>query len=139
MTLDTTLPRYYSRNFTVRGTNGMYEESTDSIYIDGEEDEKFHFNWRDKKVGNAKEYAEKYEHPLWVSYLEEGVKGGHDGMDWLVFREFFRCVSENKAMPIDVYDAATWMAVVALSEQSIANHSQLVEFPDFTRGKWMNK
>ena len=34
LTLDTTLPRYYSRNFTVRGTKGMYEEATDSVFID---------------------------------------------------------------------------------------------------------
>lgn len=34
LTLDTTLPRYYSRGFTVRGTKGMYEESTDSVFLD---------------------------------------------------------------------------------------------------------
>lgn len=33
LTLDTTLPRYYSRNFTVRGTKGMYEEATDSCIL----------------------------------------------------------------------------------------------------------
>ena len=32
LTLDTTLPRYYSRDFTVRGTKGMYEEVTDSVF-----------------------------------------------------------------------------------------------------------
>ena len=34
LTLDTTLPRYYSRDFTVRGTKGMYEEATDSVFLD---------------------------------------------------------------------------------------------------------
>ena len=38
LTLDTTLPRYYSRGFTVRGTKGMYEEVTDSVFIDCNED-----------------------------------------------------------------------------------------------------
>lgn len=33
LTLDTTLPRFYSRGFTVRGTGGMYEEATDSIFF----------------------------------------------------------------------------------------------------------
>ncbi|MCA9132700.1 MAG: hypothetical protein KDA45_06085 [Planctomycetales bacterium] len=36
----------------------------------------------------------------------------------------------------DVYDAASWSAVAGLSEQSVANRSQAVDFPDFTRGKW---
>lgn len=35
LTLDTTLPMYYSRDFTIRGTRGFYEEKTDSVLIDG--------------------------------------------------------------------------------------------------------
>ena len=35
LTLDTTLPRYYSRGFTVQGTKGMYMEDNKSIFIDG--------------------------------------------------------------------------------------------------------
>ena len=42
-------------------------------------------------------------------------------------------------MPIDVYDAATWMAITPLSEKSIACGSAPVEIPDFTRGKWVLK
>lgn len=34
LTLDTTLPRYYSRGFTVRGTKGFYEEVTDSVFLE---------------------------------------------------------------------------------------------------------
>jgi hypothetical protein len=40
-------------------------------------------------------------------------------------------------MPIDVYDAAAWMAVTALSEQSILAGGAPVAVPDFTDGKWM--
>ena len=58
-------------------------------------------------------------------------------MDWLEFRTFFNCLINREPMPIDVYDAATWMAVTALAEQSIATGSMPVTFPDFTKGKWM--
>lgn len=139
MTLDTTLPRFYSRGFTVRGTKGMYEEATDSVFLDCEEDIKLELSWRKDKSGNAAEYEEEYDHPVWKKYLEEGVKGDHDGMDWLEFSIFFDCLENGKPMPIDVYDAATWMAVTALSEESIANGSVKVEFPDFTRGKWKER
>lgn len=137
LTLDTTLPRFYSRGFTVRGTRGMYEEATDSVFLDNEEDAKYDFAWRKQKGGNAGELAEAYDHPVWKAYLEAGVKGTHDGMDWLEFRTFFDCLLKDEPMPVDVYDAATWMAVTALSEQSIAQGSAPVAFPDFTRGKWI--
>lgn len=39
---------------------------------------------------------------------------------------------------MNVYDAATLSAVIALSEKSIANKSRPVDFPDFTRGQWKN-
>lgn len=136
LTLDTTLPRFYSRGFTVRGTKGMYEEATDSVFIDGPEDRKYDWNWRANKVGNAAEYAEKYEHPIWKKYIEEGVQGGHDGMDYLEFKFFFEALREDKPLPVDVYDAASWMVITALSEVSIAKGSAPVEIPDFTEGKW---
>lgn len=137
LTLDTTLPRYYSRNFTVRGTKGMYEEVTDSIFMDTEENRAHDFDWIEHEVGNAKKYEEKYEHPLWKEYLEAGVKGSHGGMDWLEFQEFFKALRNEEKMPVDVYDAVCWMAVSVLSEVSIAKGGVPVEVPDFTNGKWL--
>ena len=136
LTLDTTLPRYYSRNFTVRGTKAMYEEVTDSVFQDRKEDKDHDFDWLKHCVGNAKNYEEEWDHPVWKKYIEDGVKGGHDGMDWLEFEIFFRCLREGTPMPVDVYDAASWMAVTALSEMSIAKGGAVVDIPDFTGGKW---
>ena len=136
LTLDTTLPRYYSRNFTVRGTKAMYEEVTDSVFLDRKEDNDHDFDWLHHCVGSAKSYEEEWDHPVWKKYIEDGVKGGHDGMDWLEFEIFFRCLREETPMPVDVYDAASWMAVTALSEMSIAKGGAVVDVPDFTGGKW---
>ena len=36
--LDTTLPRSYSRDFTVRGTKGMYMQDTNTVFLDGDEE-----------------------------------------------------------------------------------------------------
>lgn len=135
LTLDTTLPRPYSRGFCVRGTKGMYEEQTHSIFLDGVHDEA-HFNWNEQ-WGNADKFRDEYEHPIWKEYLEEGIKGGHDGMDWLVFNAFFESVANKTQTPIDVYDAAAWMSITALSEQSIACGGATVYIPDFTGGKWL--
>lgn len=136
LTLDTTLPMYYSRDFTVRGTKGFYEEKTDSVLIDGDGKDDCHSKWLKKCVGNAQEYEGKYEHPMWKAYLNDGVRGGHGGVDMLIFKEFFDALREEKPMPIDVYDAASWMAITSLSEMSIARGGAVVDIPDFTNGKW---
>ena len=134
LTLDTTLPRTYSRRFSVRGTKGGYFEDTDSVFEDGKHNE---YEWEPSKIwGNAKEYEKDYEHELWRGYIP---RGGHGGMDWLLFRVFFQAVKNNDYPPIDVYDAVTWMAVTALSEQSIKNGNIPVEFPDFTEGAWRER
>jgi len=137
LTLDTTLPRYYSRNFTIRGTKGFYEETTDSVFLDTEENEKHHMDWGKFAYGNAEQFQEEYDHPVWKKYLSDGVHGGHGGMDGLEFQIFFDCLRNDKPMPIDVYDAASWMCVTALSELSIQRGGAVVDFPDFTKGKWI--
>lgn len=137
ITLDTTLPRYYSRGFTIRGTKGMYAEDNRSIFIDGEHDA-FHHNWSDK-WGNVEQFREQYDHPIWKKYLADGVKGGHDGIDWLVFADFFESVKQGTQTPLDVYDMASWMSISTLSEDSIALGGQPVAIPDFTNGKWINR
>ncbi|MWV47045.1 gfo/Idh/MocA family oxidoreductase [Paenibacillus sp. HJL G12] len=137
ITLDTTLPRYYSRGFTVRGTKGMFTEDNHSIYLDGTHDE-FHMSW-DEQWGNVEKFREQYDHPLWKEYMEEGIKGGHGGMDWLVFSDFFESVRQGTQTPLDVYDMAAWMCISALSEESIALGGHPVAIPDFTNGKWMTR
>lgn len=135
LTLDTTLPRPYSRGFTVRGTKGMYQEDNQSVFLD-EMGSELHFKWQEQ-WGNADQYLKKYQHPIWTQYLEEGVKEGHDGMDYLVLSAFFESVRNRTQTPIDVYDAASWMCISALSEDSIACGGAPVSIPDFTNGKWL--
>ena len=60
-------------------------------------------------------------------------------MDWLVCRAFIESVKSGTNTPIDAYDTATWLAVGVLSQESLANGNRVVEFPDFTNGKWQNR
>ena len=135
LTLDTTLPRFYSRGLVVQGTKGMYEEDNQSIWLDGLYEEMETFTWY-KHWGNALEYRKDYESPTWKTFLEDGVRGGHGGMDYLVDRAFFDSVRDQTDPPIDVYDMAAWMSIGILSEQSILQGGAPVMIPDFTNGKW---
>ena len=58
-------------------------------------------------------------------------------MDHLVLRAFIESVKNGTRPPIDVYDAAAWMAITPLSEMSIANGGAPQFFPDFTYGQWI--
>ena len=129
--LDTTVPRaYYSRNFSVRGTKGMSTEEHGVIFLDG---------MKEGIGNNENEMAKTYDHPLHAEYESVGTRGGHGGMDWLVCRAFVEAVKNETDTPIDAYDSVTWLAIGALSEQSINGGGIPVEIPDFTKGKWQHR
>jgi Oxidoreductase family, NAD-binding Rossmann fold len=126
---DTNLPRPYSLNFRVQGTEGIWMDDNKSIYLDGVT--KTHDRWEP-----FKEYQEKYDHPLWKTHAQSAENAGHGGIDYFVLRAFIESIKRKVAPPIDVYDAAVWSAISPLSEQSIAKGSAPIQIPDFTRGKW---
>lgn len=137
---DVSLPRPYSRASRIQGTGGIYMEDNNSIFLWD--------NVKDHCSGDPEEehnwepfdpYLEKYGHPLWKQYKASGIKKGHGGIDYLVLSAFFESVERDSEPPIDVYDAASWMAITCLSEQSIAMGSHPVAIPDFTRGRWINE
>lgn len=135
--LDTTLPRYYNREFTVRGTKGMYEQSADMFFLDGMREGFDPVAIMRENMGNSKAYEAEFLPRIWREITEEQKKGGHGGMDSLELRAFVDALKEGKPMPIDVYDAASWMCVTALSERSIALGGMPQSIPDFTNGKWL--
>lgn len=137
LTLDTTLPRPYSRGLHIQGTRGLYQEDNQSVFLDGTHNQ-FHEDWKGH-WGNVEEYYAQYDHPIWKKYLEDGVMPGHGGMDWLVCNAFFDAVANGTNTPIDVYDIAVWMCVTPLSEAAIAMGGMPVAIPDFTNGRWINR
>ncbi|MFB6218271.1 MAG: Gfo/Idh/MocA family protein [Halobacteriaceae archaeon] len=128
---DTTLPRPYSNNRRVQGTDGIWMENGDSVYVEGRSPE---HEWEEYEP-----YRDEYEHPLWERYREQGVVEGHGGSDYLGLSSFAAAIDRGVTVPVDAYDAAAWMALAPLSEESIANGSQPVSVPDFTGGAWMDR
>jgi hypothetical protein len=127
---DTNLPRPYSLGFRVQGTNGLWMDVNKSIYVEGQSKE--HDRWED-----AKEWLDKYDHPLWKKYGSDAAGAGHGGMDWFVVNAFIEAAKRKTQTPQDVYDAVTWSVITPLSEASIAQGGSPMEFPDFTGGQWM--
>ncbi|WP_342118992.1 Gfo/Idh/MocA family protein [Pseudoduganella sp. OTU4001] len=128
---DTSLPRPYSLGFRVQGTDGLWMDVNRSIHIEGKS--KPH-QWEDFQA-----YQDKFDHPLWRKYADQAAGAGHGGMDYFVIHAFVEALKARAPMPIDIYDAVTWSAITPLSEQSIAQNFQTLDFPDFTRGQWSKR
>ena len=129
--LNTTSARPYSRNFSVQGARACYWENGKFFHLDAEHGRQF-MEKPTTYYNNQEEFFKKYEHPIWEKFLNDGVRGGHGGMDWLLFEAFFDYVINGGKSPIDVYDAAAWMCITPLSAKSIELGSMPVEVPDFT-------
>jgi len=127
---DTNLPRPYSLGFRVQGTSGIWMDVNKSIYIDGQSKEED--RWED-----AKDWLDRYDHPLWKKYGNDAAGAGHGGMDWFVLNAFIEAARRKVQTPQDVYDAVTWSVITPLSEASVAQGGAPMEIPDFTGGQWM--
>ena len=141
LTHSVSLPRPYSRNGRVQGTDGIWLEDAKGIYISGKSRDEICIDvagnpYVSHHWDKVEDYYEEYDHPIWKEYKNHMV-GGHNGIDILAILAFLDAVRNQTNTPIDVYDVAAWMAVTCLSEQSIAIGSAPVPFPDFTNGKWV--
>ena len=133
--LDTSLPRAYSREFTVSGTKGLFSVPDQVVLT---EDKEFNHELEIKEYsGNNKEVYEENLPAVWKNITQEQIEAGHGGMDTLTLQAFFGAALSGEEMPIDVYDAAAWMVITCLSEASIANGGMPMDIPDFTNGKWI--
>lgn len=131
VTHDCNLPRPYSLGFRVQGSNGLWEDDGNRMYIEGKS--------KPHEWDSADDWLKKYDHPLWKKYGESASEAGHGGMDFFVLNAFVEAAKLNIAPPMDAYDAAAWSAITPLSELSIENNGEPQDFPDFTRGNWVKR
>ena len=123
-------PRPYDTIFRIQGDKGIYLGTNGSISL--EQADK-----ATDQLESFEPYQQKYAHPLWQALAAEAAKtAGHEGAEYLMFHDFLKAVRRKAPAPQNVYDAATWSAVVPLSMKSVAHQSKPIEFPDFTHGRW---
>ena len=113
------------------GTRVEPGEALTQCYIEGRSP---HDRWEELQA-----YRQQYDHPLWKDLDERAAGGGHGGMDYIEDFRLVQCLRQGAPMDMDIYDGAAWTAVIMLSEQSIAQRSRSVDFPDFTRGAWRTR
>jgi len=125
---DSDSPRPASIFYLVQGTEGVYDSRGNRVYIDGKTPR---HQWE-----SAGKYRPEFDHDYWKLHGKQASKTGHGGGDYFVMKDLADMVRYDREPWIDVYDSATWSAIVALSRQSVDRGGSSVEFPDFTNGRW---
>lgn len=128
---DITSPRPYSRIHLISGTKGVARKwpepariATGHSWISQEEFAELEKKYTPELIQKVGDMAKKI--------------GGHGGMDFIMDWRLIDCLRNGLPLDNDVYDGALWSAVSPLSEASVANRSNAIEVPDFTRGAWKN-
>ena len=72
-----------------------------------------------------------------MSKIRVGFIGiGNRGMDFIMNLRWAYCLQNGLPLDMDVYDLASWSAIVPCSAKSALKMGERVEIPDFTRGAW---
>jgi hypothetical protein len=124
-------PRPYSRINMVQGTRGVFMDYPPRIHIEGRS--KGH-DWE-----TLEKYYAEFDHPLYKRMQNKSKGAGHGGMDFIEDYRLIECLRTGQPTDQDVYDAAAWSVVTPLTERSVGNRSEAVDFPDFTRGRWKTR
>ncbi|MDE6862514.1 MAG: Gfo/Idh/MocA family oxidoreductase [Alistipes sp.] len=137
-------PRPYSRMYQLTGSEGfankypvegyvLREDRISSELPDHENLSSHGFISEEAK----RELMARYKHPI-VEDIEQMARkvGGHGGMDFIMDYRLVYCLRNGLPLDQDVYDAAEWSAIGALTALSLEHGSAPVAVPDFTRGDW---
>lgn len=138
-------PRPYSRMYQLTGTEGFAnkypvegyafrpEQLAGEVIPDHENLSAHGFVPRTVKEA----LMERYKHPI-VMEIEQKARevGGHGGMDFIMDYRLVYCLQHGLPLDMDVYDAAEWSSMGALTAMSLEHGSAPVAVPDFTRGDW---
>jgi len=109
------------------------------VFFDGDKENYDTLKYYINNINNAQKLEEKYLCDEWKYITSEQKKGGHGGMDGIMLADAVKRIQNGEEFPIDVYDAASWMVITALSEASIQLGGAVQQIPDFTRGRWSQR
>jgi predicted dehydrogenase len=134
---DTNTPHPQTMEFRVQGTKGHFAGNLQSVYID-ERSPKPHA-WEP-----AANYRDQYQHEIYktIDWQRLGKTGRGHGAGLttaLLWHRYLKAMRAGVEPDQDVYDAASWSAIIPLSGRSVAMGGKPLDFPDFTRGKWQTR
>ena len=100
VTHDTNSPRPYSLGFRIQGTDGLWMNDGDHVYVEGQS--------KPHRWDNSDEWFKKYDHKLWAQLDAQAKEAGHGGMDFIMMYDLIDRIKNKRPAPMDCYDAAAW-------------------------------
>ena len=135
MQYDTTTPRPYSRINFIQGSKGAFGSYPLRMAYTKTSGADACHKWFDEK--HLAEVRETHRHPLWKQVGEIAKKvGGHGGMDFVMDLRWAFCLQNGLPLDMDVYDLASWSAIVWAAKEADLGGGTPVSLTDFTRGAW---
>ena len=135
---DETSPRPYTRLNLIQGTKGILAGGpTRAAFDDGFENFTADAHQWIKDDGIKRLY-EKYDHPLYKRLNNKTKDSGHGGMDGIMMYRIVECLQNGTPLDQNLYEGCAWSALIELTSNSVNNNGEPQEFPDFTRGNWVN-
>jgi len=143
LNFDTNTP-HPRESYRIQGTEGVYlrvrgGDISPLIYIEGLTPESHQWESADK-------YLKQYEHPIVKNYdpparIWGGTRGhgGHSEQTPMRWNRLVQALREKRQPDWDIYDSLTSSAISPVTEESVANKSKPIDFPDFTKGKWKER
>lgn len=137
-------PRPYSRMYQLTGTEGFANKYPVEGYVFREDRLSSELPDHENLSSHGfisetakQEIMARYKHPI-IEDIEQMARkvGGHGGMDFIMDYRLVYCLRNGLPLDQDVYDAAEWSAIGALTAISLEHGSMPVAVPDFTRGDW---
>ena len=115
----------HENSYRICGTKGQIEN------IRGEEKVLLRYNKWDvpENANRTSVYNPEWNDPQ-ARLIDQA---GHGGGDFLVIREFFDCIRENRPPMFDVYFATTMASVAILAHRSVLEGGRPYDIPDFRK------
>ena len=135
---DETSPRPYTRLNLIQGTKGILAGGPTRAAFD---------NGFEGYTKDAEEWIigegidalyEKYDHPMYKRLNKITQDSGHGGMDGMMVYRIIECLRKGEPLDQNVYEGCAWSSLIELTSNSVNNNGQPQDFPDFTRGNWVN-
>ena len=135
---DETSPRPYTRLNLIQGTKGILAGGPTRAAFD---------NGFEGYTKDAEEWItgegidalyEKYDHPMYKRLNKITQDSGHGGMDGMMVYRIIECLRKGEPLDQNVYEGCAWSSLIELTSNSVNNDGQPQDFPDFTRGNWVN-
>jgi hypothetical protein len=140
---DNTSPHPDTRRYLLSGSLATFAGSPNRLAIDADNTsplldpkEKRHSHEWTYEGEKLQKFMDAHRHPLDRNVRAFAKKYAGVGVAYPMNYRLLDCIRRGITPDLTVYDAASWSALLDISDRSVRDGSIPIAYPDFTRGGW---